>query len=557
MKRRLFTVLICCVLLFLLTIHAYAAGTKEYTLDALGMTVSMPSDYIVFLRDIDVNDPNLSAYGLTKDSMSSLMNERNIYLNGWDAEINHEIIITMIDSPLVDFNLYSDTILSTMATSLKSEYESTGVSVIKTEIYQHSQAKFLKIYISQPYEGSTVYGLQYYTVYADKAINITMQSYLGQITASQEAVIKSVVDSAEFDTAPQTAKANSLPTDPFTYTDTKTKATFVVPANWVEMPLTEERKSIDVKFSSLEEDGMSIMYGSFDLWNEMTTSERSGHNRSDIDNSFLTKSDIADVFGVESNEIKSVTYGGNEYYTATATSNTDALGLSFTITMTHMICIENGYMHWFQFSGEKSNKLYGDFESLLISVNLPLSTSKEYPETGSNPLSQFSLRNILVSLIVTILVYSLPIFIFRYAIRKEPLEKKKAKKITILYGICAFIIMSALIFAINGSGAAGGAILLWSWVNYRVLTGGKMKAVITENVETATAGKDINELNKITIQSDNSATSVPCDMDSSIHKEVDTTLKAPKVKYCRKCGHELIENSDFCSNCGTQIVREQ
>ena len=110
-----------------------------------------------------------ASYGLTKDSMSSLMDDRNIYLNGWDEDINQEIIVTMIDSPLIDFNLYSNTTLSTMATSFESEYKNAGVTVIKYEIYQHSQAKFLKIYISQPNGDSTAYGLQYYTVYATKS----------------------------------------------------------------------------------------------------------------------------------------------------------------------------------------------------------------------------------------------------------------------------------------------------------------------------------------------------------------------------------------------------
>ena len=151
---------------------------------------SMPSDYVVFTRNISANDPNLSAYVLTKDVLSSLILERNIYLNGWDEDVTQEIIITMIDSPLVDFNLYSDTTLTTMATSFESEYANIGVTVIKSEIYQQDQAKFLKIYTSQPNGDSTAYGLQYYTVYADKAINITLQSYSGQIISSQEATLK-------------------------------------------------------------------------------------------------------------------------------------------------------------------------------------------------------------------------------------------------------------------------------------------------------------------------------------------------------------------------------
>lgn len=168
-KHKLFAIILCCTLMLSFSMSVHAAGTTEYTLDELGMTVFMPSDYIVFTRDINANDPNLASYGLTKDSMSSLMDDRNIYLNGWDEDINQEIIVTMIDSPLIDFNLYSNTTLSTMATSFESEYKNAGVTVIKYEIYQHSQAKFLKIYISQPNGDSTAYGLQYYTVYATKS----------------------------------------------------------------------------------------------------------------------------------------------------------------------------------------------------------------------------------------------------------------------------------------------------------------------------------------------------------------------------------------------------
>jgi len=498
----------------------------EYALDELGMTVSMPSDYIVFLRDIDANDPNLAAFGLTKDSMSSLMNERNIYLNGWNADVDHEIVVTMVDSPFSDFNLYSDTVLLTMATSFTSGYEDMGITVIRSEIYQHAQAKFLKLYTSRPNEGSTIYALQFYTVYADKAINITMHSFLGQITAAQEAVMKSIVDSAGFDTPPQIAQTDHLPTDPFTYTDTETKVTFVVPANWVEAPLSEERKFIDAKFTSLEDDGTTILYGSFDLWDEMPASERSGSSRSDLDNSSFTKFDIADVLGVTTNEVRSVTYGEMEYYTAAVASSADVYGLSFTVTATHMICVENGYLYWFQFSGENDHKLYDDFESLLRSVDFPQPTntghsatysntysgtsSGTYSDTSSDLTRRFGPGNILISLIVTLAVYSLPIIIFRYAIRKGPVEKKKAKKITIIYGICAFIVMSAIVFVINGSGAAGGAILLWSWVNYRVLTSGKGKAAPNR----------------------------------------------PHEKVCHNCGATVPAESKYCHKCGAQISKE-
>ena len=77
------------------------------------------------------------------------------------------------------------------------------------------------------------------------------------------------------------------------------------------------------------------------------------------------------------------------------------------------------------------------------------------------------------SLIVTILIYSVPVAIYRYAIRKRPLSRKKAIWFTIIYAIIAFIVMSIVKEAIDGEPAKGGGLALWSWVNYMMLSRGK------------------------------------------------------------------------------------
>ena len=48
------------------------------------------------------------------------------------------------------------------------------------------------------------------------------------------------------------------------------------------------------------------------------------------------------------------------------------------------------------------------------------------------------------------------------------------------------------------------------------------------------------------------------DSNSAITPEaaLPSTGQAPAIKYCRKCGFELLEGSEFCSVCGTAVLGE-
>ena len=218
MRKNLSVLLVFCLIFCMFPVLAFAENST-YDLSELGMSIEIPDNHIVFTRNIKSSDPNLSAYGLTKDSLSSLMLERDIYLNAWDKDVNYEIIVTMTDSPIEDLNLLSDTTLKSLDSSLKTTYESAGITYIKSDIYQHNQAKFIKIYISQPNNGGTAYGLQYYTVYNGKAINVTLHSYSGKINSTHETTLKNIVDTVHFDADPQ-LKDTPTQTDAFIYAHT-------------------------------------------------------------------------------------------------------------------------------------------------------------------------------------------------------------------------------------------------------------------------------------------------------------------------------------------------
>lgn len=85
-------------------------------------------------------------------------------------------------------------------------------------------------------------------------------------------------------------------------------------------------------------------------------------------------------------------------------------------------------------------------------------------------METFSLIQFIFDLILTAAIYSGPILLYRYAIRRRLVENNTAKKIAIGYAILSFVGMFGVLTALNTGDTPGGAWMLWSYVNYRVLS---------------------------------------------------------------------------------------
>jgi len=363
MKKILGTALII-ILVASLCSTTVLAASDTYYLDELELEVTIPDGYYVITRDTSANDPVFEELGTTKSTILDLFETSSIYLNAISDTYNEEIVVTMIESTVTDFYLLGDTTLDTMFSLVAAQYSDYGINALDHEIYTPEQGKFIKIYFTDT--DHTVYGLQYYTVYDGKAINFTMRSYDGAITSRQATIIKQIVDSIKYDKPLITEPTEK--TSAFVYSDTETGMTFTVPANWNEKPFSEEREFIDVKFVSTTDSGCTIIYGSTDVWSQMSASEKIGLERSEIDNSVLTKADVAEMCGTTADKISVVTYNGVQYYKGEMKKSVDAYGVGIPVTMTQLVYINDGWMYSFQFGGTSSHTLYSDFESLLRSV---------------------------------------------------------------------------------------------------------------------------------------------------------------------------------------------
>ena len=281
----------------------------------------------------------------------------------------------------------------------------------------------------------------------------------------------------------------------FVYSDTKTGASFTVPKNWRQESLSKEREIIQAKFVYDVDATQMILYGSADLWNELPATNRQGLSRADIDNTALSVSDIAELQGVNYSEVSIVKYNGRNYYKTETQSQGDVLGVTISVTMTTLVRIEYGYYYQFQTNMLETNSQYKDFETILSSMEYPTiegqtkNETKTGANTGNNPVATENTANkagasgkaksnsqwpllLLLDLLITVIIHPVPIWIYRYAIRKQPVAPKKAKKIVIIDAIIVAIVWFMIMLLTDGSKLSFIALFIWSKICYSSLSKG-------------------------------------------------------------------------------------
>ncbi len=531
------------------------------------MSLELPSEYTVFTRDIAEDDPNLSAYGISQKNLLEAMQSGNIYLDAWDAANNFEIAVTMSESEVDDFSLVSDAMLESLAPSVEDFYTDRGITVEEQELYQHSQTKFIRIHANRMEGMNSIYSLQYATVCDQKLINITLHSYSGKIDPEQESILQSVVDSVHFDNEP--LPAESAPqTEDFWYQDKETGLAFLVPANWTQKPLLQNskyREYIDATFTPDQGSAWGILYGRIDIWEALSSDDKRGLSRSDLDNSFCTAEELAEIFKVTTDQISMASYGGKEYFRLDDTVSTLTYGLRLEVPEIGLLRIENGYLYIFGFLGDSDSPSFEDFESLLESVKYPAFSGASFWDV----LSNLNVWNFLLNLLFTAAFYTAPIVVYRYGIADGPVEKSRAKKATIIYGVLAFLVMTVLRALLDINGAAT-AVFFWSFVNYAILTSGKKPQPAEPYAEGLAATKpDAEKPAAEELAAEKPATegpdarfalfpgaSVPAEPSVQAEENKPASPAAPKILYCRRCGAKLLDGSYFCSYCGTQVKED-
>ena len=153
---------------------------------------------------------------------------------------------------------------------------------------------------------------------------------------------------------------------------------------------------------------------------------------------------------------------------------------------------------------------------------------------------------ILVSLLITLVAYgAFPLVFAR--MRKKTITKKKYN----LFCYCVNFLVMVFFVSVNGNSSSGAPYLLWTWVfSMSGIKTLKIRGVLEETQNKNyknDVSTEVAEVANTTISKDSMIAAA----------EHPVSEEMPRIRFCRKCGFELIDGSEFCSRCGTAITKER
>jgi len=302
--------------------------------------------------------------------------------------------------------------------------------------------------------------------------------------------------------------------------------TITIPSDWVELDLAKERQIVKTEGHQIYKlsDGSIFSVGWIDVWEEMGGTS-SGYERKSINNDSIQEEYKIDLFRQMGNNSKysgEQTINGVEYIkgivkipTVEINGNT---GYMNTITYCHF---RNGFMYVFQYGPYQNDSISNQkIVSVISSAEYSFKSDQEGNiGFGSVYSNKFI---ILANIFITITIYSFPIIIYRYAIKKAPIEPRRAKKISIIYAIIALLIIIILadILKLPDTVLGSGTLGLGGFINYKMLTSGKNTS------QNASNNSAVYYANPV-IQND--------------------------TIYCVQCGKVIPRSSNFCRHCGRSL----
>ena len=515
MKNFFRSLLILC-LMFLLTTGVFAAEMTTYEIPEFSMTVDIPSDWYCITSQTTPDELGDLADVLDLEAIQQSMPDLYRYMDAMSSDFSMELLITVTETSVLNYDGFSDEALLKIAGNLGRVYEDMNVDR-QESIHHGENHNFAVGYMIMNADGETDYVTQYTTTLEFCCIHLSLHTS-APITEEEEALLRQIADSVTV--APSGKNAPRL--GPYTHKDPEFGFSVEVPAYWIENSSNMEDNTVFTTFISCLDTQSVITVSVMDIYE--TLDFGSDIPRTEVDMDELSLGDVALLFAVDEEVMSTRNIDGREFCTY------EGFMPDGQTPVTYLIWLEDGCLYVVQAADSSHPEVMDALLSMAASLQVPEIEEPEelppdpQPEPEALPAEpELDVRDytydpaaearaaVIKGFALTLAIYFLPLLGYRFFIVQEPIPKKKAKKLVIIYGICSFILMSLCLLALELGAASAVTVIIWCWLDYKIITRGAKEE-----------GKP-------------------------------APLQEPKTNVCPNCGKTNSPEFTYCSDCGTKL----
>lgn len=146
------------------------AANDPYVFEEFDLEVTVPEgDYYILTRGMDPDSPTLAGVGLTAQQVDQLMEPGNIYLVALADDISYELNVSVLETELSDYDMFSQKQRGEMAAITEEGLKEQGFTLAGAiSWYEGGEAPYMVVEVLPTEESGWSY--QYQTVYNGRMI---------------------------------------------------------------------------------------------------------------------------------------------------------------------------------------------------------------------------------------------------------------------------------------------------------------------------------------------------------------------------------------------------
>ena len=182
--------------MILCSICSAETAMNEYYISDLNMNISIPDGWLVFTKDM-LSDKDSGYDSGTIAAISQLFEERSIYLDAFNQDNEHEIILIANEMDPAYSTLFANMnefLMNLIISQSSNSFQNNDLTVLEKSIYETPQRNYARLVATDANAGTVIR----YFFFKDNKMYIINLNTNGSLEPGEEDLLQKVIDSLYF-----------------------------------------------------------------------------------------------------------------------------------------------------------------------------------------------------------------------------------------------------------------------------------------------------------------------------------------------------------------------